>query len=283
MLSLSGLKKDREAMAGLHEIVDVLKGASTARLHGLQAQKRSNEFNEYLEDFFRILNLQYVVHPFLRETVAPPAAIVAITPSESFTGETNSLVIKKALEGFSSERDEMIVLGGRGADLLSGRGIKYTPFEQDLNTEDFLALAKLLVKNLTAKYLALKVRKVDFVYLRFISLTHQEAVRLNILPFHPAKVIKGTEILPEDAIIEPSLYRVADILVRLWMVRRIHEILWETNLAYTAARILQLEGSSQELTRVEGSLRMKYFRMVHSINDKRIREIFTAHLQGGGA
>jgi len=278
MLSLIGLKKDREAMKSLHDIVDVLKGVSSAQLHLYQAQEKDLNFHKYMEDFFRILNLQYIVHPFLKELAKPPTAVVMVTSDESFTAGINSVVIGDALARYE-EGDELIALGTRAIGVLETRNVKFTSFSEKVDEDDYFPISKSLVDYLAGKYVKGQLGRVDFVYPRFISLSKQTVVRFNMLPFHPAKVIKGTENLPRGAIIEPSLYQVADILVRMWMLGRIQDIFWDAKVAYTAGRILRLEGSSQELTRVEGSLRFKYFKLVHAINDKRIREIFSSRLK----
>jgi len=276
--TLSDIQKDRDGMDLLHEIVETLKGASAARLHGLQEQKKSTKFNEYLEDFFRILNLQHVVHPFLREEISPPVLIIAFTSTDSFTGEVNSLIASKVIEGFTPERDEIIVLGKRGAGLIEDQGVKCSVFEQGLDEEQLLPVVRALTNTITAKYLKDKFKKVDIVYPHFVSLARQEVVKLNILPFHPAKAIRGVQTLPEKGLIEPSVYRVAEILVKLWMLRRLTEICWESNVSFAAGRILRLEGSGQELARVKEQLRKEYFRVKHALNDKSIREVFAARI-----
>ena len=278
MIGLNEIKADMLAMEGLHNIVDVLKGVSSAQLRAYQNRKRDTNYNRYLEDFFRILNLQHVIHPFLKESSAPVAAIVAITSDESFTGEMNSSVVKKTFDIYS-KKDKLIVLGQRGMSLFRAREVSFEHYNETLEKIFFLPLSKNLVKSLTRRYLENEINQVDFIYPCFVSLTKQEAVRFKVLPFHPGKVIKGTEALPEGTIIEPSLYRVADILVRLWMFNKIYDILWEANLAFTAARILQLEGSSQELEKVQSKLRLQYFKLSHTISDKGIREIFSSRIK----
>lgn len=280
MITLTELKKDREGMSSLHEVIDILKGASSMQLRILQQKKGDDSFIKLLEDFFRILNLQYIVHPFLRESPTPHRAIVLVTSDESFTGELNSLVIEEAFKKYE-EGDELIVLGTRGRVLLEGSGVKFSSFGEALDEKTFFPLAKSLVKYIVDKYLKQKIGRLDFIYPRFISLSKQVIVSLNLLPFHPMKIIKGIKPPSEEAVIEPSLYRVADILVRLWMVQRIHDLLWEARVAHTAARILQLEGSSQELTKIEENLRFQYYKLLHRINDMRIREIFASRLKKG--
>jgi hypothetical protein len=62
------------------------------------------------------------------------------------------------------------------------------------------------------------------------------------------------------------------------LTQAIYEIFREAQLAQTAARILQLEGSSQELSVREKKLRQQYFKRLHAINDSKIHEILASRI-----
>ena len=73
--------------------------------------------------------------------------------------------------------------------------------------------------------------------------------------------------------VEPSFGSVIEILVELWMGVKLLEIFWSSKQSECAARIMHLEGSTQELTQLNRKLTFEYFRQVHSLSDKTIREI----------
>ena len=277
MLSLINLKKDRDLVANLRGVMDVLKGFAGTQLHALQAQGFDRGFTKKIETAFRLLNLQYVVHPFLRETTGLPKAIVVLTPDEGFTGELTSLLIEEAY--LQSERgDEWIVLGERGKLLLEDRDQKFTELKQEKEREFTYLDAKNLTSYFVGQYLKKKIGRVDFIYPSFVSITKQTVVNLRLLPFHPYKIIKSIEFPLREIIIEPDLGRIVGVLIQMWITQRINEIFWEARLAQAAARILQLEGSSQELSNMANRLRFQYFKLAHSINDRKIREILASRM-----
>jgi len=51
-------------------------------------------------------------------------------------------------------------------------------------------------------------------------------------------------------------------------------------LAELAARIMHLEGSIQELSKVDQNLKLDYFKYLHGLSDKTIREIYASRLVG---
>lgn len=277
MLSLVNLKKDRQLLENLRGVMDVLKEFAGIQLRTLQTKGFDRGFTEYVEAAFRLLNLQYVVHPFLKQTRGLPRAIVVLTPDEGFTGELTSLLIREA-ELLSEKGDEWIVLGERGRFLLRSRGEQFTEFRRQKEREFTYQDAKNLTAYFIRQYLQKRVGHIDFIYPGFVSITKQTIVRLKLLPFNPYKIIKNIGVIPREIIIEPSLSRTVGVLVHLWMVQRINEIFWEARLAQTAARILQLEGSSQELSSMEKKLRFDYLKLLHQINDRKMREILAARV-----
>jgi F-type H+-transporting ATPase subunit gamma len=277
MLSLVNLQTDRRLVSELHSVIDVLKGFSIMQLRTLQQRQWDQTFSENLEDAFRILNLQYVVHPFLKDHPDLPKAIVVLTSDEGFTGELNTLLIEEAQMRWKL-KDELVVLGERGIGFLRSRGREFVEFKRQREKEFTYDDVKNLTAYLTRNYLGKVFGRVDFIYPRFISLTKQILVTQRLLPFHPQKAIKKKKTVPREAIIEPDLFSLVDILVRLWMTQVIFEIFREAQLAQTAARILQLEGSSQELSVREKKLRQQYFKRLHAINDSKIHEILASRL-----
>ncbi len=277
MLSLINLKKDRQLLENLRGVMDVLKEFAGIQLRTLQAEGFDRGFTENVEAAFRLLNLQYVVHPFLKQTQGLPRAIVVLTPDEGFTGELTSLLIREA-ELLSEKGDEWIVLGERGRFLLRSRGQQFTELRRQKEREFIYQDAKNLTSYFIGQYLQKKVGRIDFIYPGFVSITKQTIVRLKLLPFNPYKIIKNIGVIQRKVIIEPSLNRTVGVLIHLWMVQRINEIFWEARLAQTAARILQLEGSSQELSSMEKKLRFDYLKLQHQINDRKMREILAARV-----
>lgn len=84
--------------------------------------------------------------------------------------------------------------------------------------------------------------------------------------------------LTHEILIEPSENSVIDYLIRAWMEQEIYNILWESKLSELASRVIHLEGSSQVISELNKKLQFSYFRTLHRISDKNIREIAASRL-----
>ncbi len=69
-----------------------------------------------------------------------------------------------------------------------------------------------------------------------------------------------------------------EYLIEIWITYVVHSIFWESKLSEWAARVLHLEGSSDEVKRQAKTARLDYFRAVHQESDKNIREIFSSSM-----
>ena len=98
---------------------------------------------------------------------------------------------------------------------------------------------------------------------------------MTLLPY-----VQGAEKLSEkghrDMLIEPSGDSLLKRVIELWMGSRFLEIFRSAKLAEYAARITHLEGSTQELNHITQQLTLQYFKQVHALSDKSIREITAA-------
>lgn len=277
MISLIRLKKDKKFVEDLRGIIDVLKGFTATQLRAMQEKSFDRSFIKNIETAFRLLNVRYVVHPLLKETKGLPKAIAVLTPDEGFTGELTSLLVRQAYQD-SQAGDEWIVLGKQGKLMLGERGQKFTEFRRQKEEEFTYVDARNLARLFIRKYLGKKISRLDFIYPKLISITKQIVVRVPLLPFHPYRVTGSIEPPRREVIIEPDLSHVVGTLIRMWSVQRINEIFWQSALAQTAARILQLESSSQELFHRAKRLHFQYFKLSHSINDRKIREILASKM-----
>ncbi|MBU4418963.1 MAG: F0F1 ATP synthase subunit gamma, partial [Candidatus Omnitrophica bacterium] len=133
----------------------------------------------------------------------------------------------------------------------------------------------LLRDYLAKRYFKQQISRVSVIYSKFINITTQQVETENLLPLeHKENVArKGREVL-----VEPDIKSVLEGWIKLWLDFRFYHIFWSSKLAEHAARIMHLEGSSQELTKINQHLHMEYFKYLHGVSDKSIRELSAARL-----
>ena len=290
MLTLKQLKKDLQFNRELSGLVDVLKDIASAQFRHLQTKREYFiRFTRSLEDFFETVDVLNSEHPFLRqENSLLSSGIVMITSDEGFLGELNSQVINAGLIQRKSN-DSLIVLGERGANFLEDLKEPFLYFP-GISEDIRYAQAQSLRDYLIQQYLKKKFTKVTMVYPKFISFALREITVEQLLPYTPQvgsgsrdsflvehRTANTEQRTPQpDTIIEPSEERMVDYLIRIWMAQKIYDIFWESKLSEWASRVFHLEESSQVVSQLNKQLQFFYFRTLHGLSDKNIREIFAS-------
>lgn len=271
-------------------IINVLQGVASSEFYRLQkARKQLDEFGNYLKAFFGMVNISGFRHPFLEASSLPPA-VLSITSDAGFLGKLNISVVNTSLEQ-CAEKGKMVIVGRQGVRLTEETGVKslrsFPGISDEVNYEEVEELGNFIVDSFLGK----EIGNATVVYPHFVSFGIQDVRVYQMLPCRflfreETQAAEGTEESrvrrgsdwDDGTIIEPSLSKVVEYLVRMWVNYILYGIFWESKLSEWAARVVHLEGSSFEIKRISKRLRFQYFRLLHEISDKNIREIFSARL-----
>jgi F-type H+-transporting ATPase subunit gamma len=276
MIPAAKLKEQLEFNNDLGGIIDVLKVAASMQLRHFQSKIPTDSlFLEELKNCTALIDVEKAPHPLLRLRPDLPRCIVAITSDEGFLGELNTLIINALLDARKSvEKDEIIILGERGAGYLRDLDIKFRAFEgisDSLKQSEVEKLKNHLIKG----YLAGEFGEVLVVYPRFISVTTNKIEATRILPFAFEEEQKeGLEyVSAEELLIEPNPEEIVGGLAKLWLSSVLTDVFWSSKLSEFAARLMHLDTSEQELKKANQQLKLEYFRYMHVISDRTIREV----------
>ena len=297
MLQLTKLRKERRFNKEIGGIVNVLKGVASSEFYRLQkARKSLDQFGEYLKDFIQMVDITGLHHPFI-ETSPLPSAILLITSDTGFLGKLNISIVNSALDQCSGD-EKLIIVGKQGARLMeetgpvgegfSGKDSAYSNdsllsratllpgISDEVNYEEAEKLGDFIIRSFLDK----KIGKITIVSPHFVSFAVWEVQVYQLLPcrfLFPETSRRAGDFEPEEgAIVEPSLSSITEYLVEVWIKHMLYGIFWESKLSEWAARVMHLEGSSNEIKEMDKKLRLKYFHALHEISDKNIREIFSS-------
>jgi ATP synthase F1 gamma subunit len=284
MRPLSELKQDFEVSRGLRDIIDVLKTAAMIQFRSFQLREKLNEdFIKELESCFGILAAKNINHPYLFDRKSLPSIIVVLTSDEGFLGELNTLLVNMSVDKRTSKNDEMVIFGERGARYLEDMNVGFV-FFPGITDEVKYDEAEKIRDYLLGEYKK-RFGRIIIVYPRFVSLTLQRITVWQILPFNEPMDAQNqnllSQLLTKEMLIEPSQDRVVEVIVELWAGFKIMDILCSAKMSEFAARIMHLEGSTQELNALKQKLSFEYFRQVHNLRDKVIREISASKIMLG--
>jgi len=284
MFKLNKLRKELDFNKDIADIINVLKGVASSEFYRLQNAKKSfDEFLGYLQGFFRMVDTTGLQHTLLDES-SLPQVLLLITSDIGFLGKLNVSVVNTALDQASAD-DEFIVVGKQGTRYIEETGRKYTSFDGITDEVEYKE-AESLAGHILKGFLGKKFCRTTIVYPHFISFAVWKVQTYQLFPCRflfkesaeSGQEGKERNIDQGGIIIEPALTNVVDHLIRIWINYIIYGIFWESKLAEWATRVMHLEGSSHAIKQRNKKLRSQYFRLIHEVSDKNIREIFAARL-----
>jgi len=288
MFQKAKLRKEVSFNKLMGTIINVLKGVAATEYSHLQSNRSNFDlFETQIRDFLKVIRLGDFQHPFLGAP-ASPSNIVLITSDTGFLGKLNISVVNTALEQYSSG-DLLTVIGRQGSRYVEEKGIEFISFP---GIDDNISYSEILkLRDHILGVFLEKEGKTIIVYPHFVSFSVQKTQQFQLLPcrflfsegekkptidIDPEEAVVAALFSQEEVIVEPSLKRVVERLVKTWITQLINSIFWESKLSEWAARVMHLEKSSTEIKNYNKILRLQYFRLLHEISDKSTREIFAS-------
>lgn len=280
MAKLTSLREQLQFNKEIAGIINVLKGVAASEFARLQRErKKFGEYDEYLKKFFQIVQLNGFSHVFIEESKLP-SNIVFITSDSGLLGKMNVEIIVTVFEEYK-EGDFLTVVGKQGERYVSERTASYHAFPgitDYIYPDEIEKLKNYIVKQVKDK----KAGRTIIIYPHFVSFAIQEIQTFHLFPCKlfskKTETTKSEKDEEERLIVEPSFERIMEYLIEIWITYVVHSIFWESKLSEWAARVLHLEGSSDEVKRQAKTARLDYFRAVHQESDKNIREIFSSSM-----
>jgi len=289
MFQKAKIRNDLQFNTLMESIIEVLKGVAATEYFHLQSRRKSfDEFEGYLRDLFQIVKIGGFQHPYLGASV-PPSNIVLVTSDTGFLGELNVLVVNQALAQHR-KNDFLTVVGREGSRYIEEQDVAHSSFpgiDDDISYSQVAKLRDHIIKEFWDK----KLGGTIVIYPHFVSFAVQKIEQFQLFP---CRFLFPQETKPqppigqqagfleidaeEEVIIDSPLKGIIECLVKIWIGQLIHLIFWESKLSEWAARVMHLERSSNEIRDQKKKLRLQYFRAMHELSDKSIREIFVSRL-----
>ena len=278
MIPLMSLKKDMLSSRDLADTIDVLKLISSSQFSTLQsrAPKEGVLKNHIIECFDLLTSVSEDNIFFAGKKDAPPAYLL-ICSDEGFLGEMNGSIVDTALRKGAGPGAKYVTLGERGTGMLKdsgAEGISFPCVPNDVDMEYIINISNRVFDLYTKG----EIGSLSVLYMKFISFTNHKLETAKLLPCSEVReYIKGDEKKRAlQTLIEPSGEYVLEYLIKLWLENNLHYICWSSKLSEWSIKTMHLDHSSDELKEINKDLKFKYFKTMHAINDKVIREIFAA-------
>jgi len=277
MIPVGRLKSNLQFNKYVGDLVEVMKLAATSQFNQFrQKQEPSKEFVQSLDNVLNVLIASRVKDELLTPRDNLPSLLLLVSSDEGFLGELNFILVNKLLAN-RRQGDFIVCSGAQGATYLKEIQINFDSFDSPGEKIDSKILADIR-DYLLSRYFEGKVGKICVVYSSFINITSQQ-VEFEIL-FPLSRLVGTAGRRLEHLLVEPDAKEVIKGWIKCWLDFRLYQIFWSAKLAEFAARIMHLEGSVQELGKISSHLHMEYFKYLHNLSDKSIRELTAARLIG---
>lgn len=277
MIPIGKLKSNLQFNKNLGDLIEVMKLAATLQFNQFRLKQEPSEDSiRFLEEILGILFSSGVKDGLLYPREDLPSLLLLISSDEGFLGELNFLLVNKLLSG-RRQQDIIACTGRQGANYLREIRIDFSFFDSPGEKIEAQPLARIR-DYLLRQYFERKAGRIHIVYSRFTSITQQQAELETLLPLPIIPGGSGKRLA--HLLIEPDSQEVIKGWIKCWLDFRLYQIFWSSKLAEFAARVMHLEGSVQELGKINSHLRMEYFKYLHGLSDKSVRELTAARLIG---
>ena len=281
MESIASLKYSLNFNKSLDQIINILKIATSIQLRQFQQESWGEQRfqDEVLAGLPLFEKEEIIKNTLMFREQDFPQGIVVVTSDEGFLGELNMLILNAAMKAKKNDNDVFIVLGEKGAQFFRGINQSFM-FFPGVKENTYMSTALKLKKFLFREYLKKTINKVVIIFAEFISITARHVQVKQLLPFPQEEISgKGKGNKQAGLMITPSRDEVIEGLIGLQMDSLITKMLYSSKMSELAARLMHLESSYQELTRINRNLSREYFKSVHALADKRIRELLASRIK----
>ena len=219
MASLKDIRRRIRATKSMQQIFKAMEMVAAAKLR--RAQQRAQASSPYAAKITTMLeNLAGAAseldHPLFKEREVKTGALVVITADRGFAGAYNTNILRAAeqrLREVPRGALQVVVVGRKGRDYLRRRGYPVLVAHTDLPGEASLDFARALTDDLTARFMAREIDRVEVMYSHFVNALVRRVRTEVFLPVGTGASAAGSK--DRGTIFEPDAERIfAEILPR---------------------------------------------------------------------
>ncbi|HXJ70414.1 MAG TPA: ATP synthase F1 subunit gamma [Verrucomicrobiae bacterium] len=221
MASLKDLRRRIRATKSMQQIFKAMEMVAAAKLR--RAQQRAQAASPYAAKISAMLaNLSGAAaeleHPLFKVREVRTTALVLITADRGFAGAYNTAILRIAeqrLKAAAPGSIQCVVVGRKGRDYLRRRGYPVLAAHTDLPGEASLELARRITNDLTERFIAGEVDRVEILYTHFVNAIVRRVLTATFLPIGTGIGSGDATSAAGSAIFEPDAESIfAELLPR---------------------------------------------------------------------
>jgi F-type H+-transporting ATPase subunit gamma len=277
MASLKDLRRRIRATKSMQQIFKAMEMVAAAKLR--RAQARAKSAAPYAEKITAMLgNLAGAAseldHPLFKAREVKTGALVVITADRGFAGAYNINILRAAEQRLRAEPRgalQVVVVGRKGRDYLRRRGVAILAAHTDLPGEASLTLARTLTDDLTARYLAGEIDRVEVMYSHFVNALVRRVRTETLLPVGAGAAASDGQ--DRGTIFEPDAERIfAEILPR-YATAKLYAAMADALASEHSARMVAMGSARKNAGELVDSLTLTRNRLRQAAITREIAEL----------
>ena len=283
MSRLQEVALQRVAMDTIVNLTSVFEGIASMRI--AQTKNQVLQSQKFFSELWQIYSQLRVDKLFRygrtqQENAINKQLFIVITSEGGFSGDIDQKLIKKMLEQYDSNKQDIIVIGHHGAVQLIQSGISFKKY-YTLPSKDRNINVLPLIKE------ARNYKDTIVFYQTYVSLMVQEVKSIDL--FHAvqeeAKTVgEAKEYISEaNYIFEPSAFDVAAHLERSMMQIALSQVILDSKLAQYASRFRAMSMAKDRAHDLQTELAISFSRTKRRIQDERLKEMINGLRNSGAA
>lgn len=210
--------------------------------------------------------------------------LILITAKGGLSGDIDQRLIRKFIERYDENLNDVLVIGHHGALKLKQAHVDYT-YYFDLPEKDYINVDPLM--EIIKKY-----EKSRIFYQNYISLGQQEIKDVDLSDVVSSKgrvadidMLGGNLVSEKNYIFEPTSYAVAAYLEQSILRLTISQFIYDSRLAQVASRFKSMSAAKERSLETASQLHLEYNRSKRNQVDTRLKESLAGlkKIRAGGA
>ena len=278
MASLKDLRRRIRATKSMQQIFKAMEMVAAAKLR--RAQSRAQAASPYSAKISAMLaNLSgsaaELEHPLYKQREVKKTALVIVTADRGFAGPYNTTILRQAeqrLRAAAPGAIECVVIGRRGRDYLRRRHYPILSTYTDLPGEASLELARTITEDLTARFIAGEVDRVEVLYTHFVNAIVRRIRHEVFLPIGAESIAKGAPA-SGATIFEPNAESIFAELLPRYATAKLYAAMADALASEHSARMVAMGSARKNAGELVDALTLTRNRLRQAMITREISEL----------
>jgi F-type H+-transporting ATPase subunit gamma len=275
--SLKDIRRRIRATQSMQQIFKAMEMVAAAKLR--RAQQRASASAPYAAKITQMLThltaaAPELDHPLFKPREVRTTALVVITADRGFAGAYNTNMLRAAehrVREAGRDAIRIVVIGRKGRDYLRRRGYPVLAAHTDLPGEATLEFARTLTQDLTARYLAGEVDRVEIMYSHFVNALVRRIRTEVFLPV--GGIARGEGAADAGTIFEPDAETLFAELLPRYATARLFAALADALASEHSARMVAMGAARKNAGELVDSLTLTRNRLRQAAITREIAEL----------